>query len=465
MTSPATSPIRRVLVANRGEIAVRVLRTLRRLGLESVLAVSGADRDGLGARLADRVLCVGPARATDSYLNIPALVHAALASGAHAVHPGYGFLSERADFARACEEAGLAFVGPTAAQIERVGDKLAARALAVQAGVPVAPGGPVASREEALALAERIGYPVLVKAVGGGGGRGLKRADDATQLAELFDLAGAEAEAAFGDSRVYVECFVARGRHVEVQVLGDGQRLIHLGDRDCSVQRRYQKLIEEAPAPALDPDLRAALHAAACRFAEAIAYRSLGTVEFLVDVQRRAFYFLEMNARIQVEHPVTEMITGLDLVEQQIRVAQGLALALTQADVCFTGHALECRINAEDPTHAFRPAPGRVTAATFADGPGLRVDSHVETGTLVTPYYDSMLAKLIAHGSTRDAALVRQRNALAATVLEGVSTNLELHRTLLASPAFSAGGVDTGWLARFLDASGAAVAEMAGRAE
>ena len=458
MTTPDAPPIRRVLVANRGEIAVRVLRTLRRMGLESVLAVSAADRDGLGARLADRVLCVGPARAADSYLNIAALVHAARAGGAQAVHPGYGFLSERAAFARACEDAGLAFIGPTSAQIERVGDKLAARALAEAAGVPVAPGGPVATRDEALALATCIGYPVLVKAVGGGGGRGLKRADDALQLAALFDLASAEAGSAFGDPRVYVECFVERGRHVEVQVLGDGRRLIHLGDRDCSVQRRYQKLIEEAPAPGLPPALRDALHAAACRFAGAIGYRSLGTVEFLVDVEREAFYFLEMNARIQVEHPVTEMVTGLDLVEQQIRVAQGEPLSLTQADVRVDGHAIECRLNAEDPARDFRPAPGRLAAVAFADGPGLRVDTHVEPGTVVPPHYDSMLAKLIAHGATRDEALARQRAALDAAVLDGVPTNLALHRALLAAPDFAAGGVDTGWLARFLAPAAVAAA-------
>jgi acetyl-CoA carboxylase biotin carboxylase subunit len=449
--APAARPITRVLVANRGEIAVRVLRTLHRLGLESVLAVSAADRDSTAARLAGRVLCVGPARSTDSYLNIPAIVHAALASGAQAVHPGYGFLSERADFARACEDAGLVFVGPTAAQIAQVGDKLAARALAQRAGVPVAPGGPVATRDEALALAADIGYPVLVKAVGGGGGRGLKRADSAAQLESLFDLASAEAGAAFGDPRVYVECFVTRGRHVEVQVLGDGERLIHLGDRDCSVQRRYQKLVEEAPAPGLAPALREALHAAACRFAGAIGYRSLGTVEFLVDVERQAFYFLEMNARIQVEHPVTEMITGLDLVEQQLRVARGEPLALTQADVRFDGHAIECRLNAEDPARDFRPSPGRIAEAVFAEGPGLRVDTHVQAGTMVPPYYDSMLAKLVAHGATRAQALARQRAALAATALSGVTTNLALHRRLLAEPAFADGGVDTGWLGRLLE--------------
>lgn len=450
-----TAAIGRVLVANRGEIAVRVLRTCRRLGLGTVLVVSDADRDSLGARLADQVLCVGPARASDSYLNMAAVVHAALASGAQAVHPGYGFLSERAAFAQAVQDAGLVFIGPTAAQIAQVGDKLAARALAQQAGVPVAPGGEVDSLADALQLAQHIGYPVLIKAVGGGGGRGLKRANDAAQLSALYALASAEALSAFGDARVYVECFVTQGRHVEVQVLGDGQRLIHLGDRDCSVQRRYQKLIEEAPAPGLNAGLRQALHEAACRFAGRIGYRSLGTVEFLVDVPRQQFYFLEMNARIQVEHPVTEMVTGLDLVEEQLRIAQGEALRWTQADVRCQGHAIECRLNAEDPAQGFRPSPGTVSRVRWPEGPGLRVDTHIEAGARVPPYYDSMLAKLIAHADTRAAALARLDTALAATALEGVLTNTALHRRVLASPGFAAGGVDTGFLERLLEPTAA----------
>ena len=450
-----TTAIGRVLVANRGEIAVRVLRTCRRLGLGTVLVVSDADRDSLGTRLADQVLCVGPARASDSYLNMAAVVHAALASGAQAVHPGYGFLSERAAFAQAVQDAGLVFIGPTAAQIAQVGDKLAARALAQQAGVPVAPGGEVDSLADALQLAQHIGYPVLIKAVGGGGGRGLKRANDAAQLSALYALASAEALSAFGDARVYVECFVTQGRHVEVQVLGDGQRLIHLGDRDCSVQRRYQKLIEEAPAPGLNAGLRQALHEAACRFAARIGYRSLGTVEFLVDVPRQRFYFLEMNARIQVEHPVTEMVTGLDLVEEQLRIAQGEALRWTQADVRCQGHAIECRLNAEDPAQGFRPSPGTVSRVRWPEGPGLRVDTHIEAGARVPPYYDSMLAKLIAHADTRAAALARLDTALAATAIEGVHTNTALHRRVLASPGFAAGGVDTGFLERLLEPTAA----------
>jgi acetyl-CoA carboxylase biotin carboxylase subunit len=451
--------IRRVLVANRGEIAVRVIRTLTRLGIESVLAVSTADRASLGARLATRAVCIGPARSADSYLRIDTLVAAALGTGCQAVHPGYGFLSERAAFAAACEQNGLVFIGPTAAQIARVGDKLEARRIAEQAQVPTTPGGPVASLDEALRMAGHVGYPVLIKAVGGGGGRGLKRADTPEDLRSLFELAGAEALSAFGDGRVYIECFVAQGRHVEVQVLGDGASVVHLGDRDCSVQRRYQKLIEEAPAPQLSEALRADLHAAAVRFARHIGYRSLGTVEFLVDVARQKFYFLEMNARIQVEHPVTEMVTGLDLVAEQLRVAEGQALAFTQSDVRLQGHAVECRINAEDPARDFRPSPGRVAQAHFPAHAGVRVDTHIEDGASIPPFYDALIAKLIAHGRTRAEALQRLDGALAALRLSGIQTNQALHRAVIASPEFAAGGVDTGFLGRWLSARAATPAQ------
>jgi acetyl-CoA carboxylase biotin carboxylase subunit len=364
-------------------------------------------------------------------------------------------LSERAVFAQACECNGVIFIGPTAAQIEQVGDKLQARRIAQQAQVSVTPGGFVDSLEAARVMAERVGYPVLIKAVGGGGGRGLKRADSADQLSELFQLASAEALSAFGDGRVYIERFVTRGRHVEVQVLGDGRDVLHLGERDCSVQRRYQKLIEEAPAPNLPQELRAQLHAAALRFAGCIGYRSLGTVEFLVDTERGAFYFLEMNARIQVEHPVTEMVTGLDLVEQQIRIAQGAPLALRQADIGLRGHAIECRINAEDPAHDFRPSPGRVTQAYFPRGDDVRVDTHIESGAAVPPFYDSMLAKVIAAGATREQARQRLAGALSEIRLTGVRTNIDLQRQILEAPAFQAGGVDTGFLGRMLVAEAA----------
>jgi acetyl-CoA carboxylase, biotin carboxylase subunit len=442
--------ITRVLVANRGEIAVRVIRTLKKLGIESVLAVSTADKGSMGARLADRAVCIGSSRATDSYLRIGTLIEAAKGTGAQAIHPGYGFLSERSDFAKACEENGLIFIGPTSEQIERVGNKLEARRIAEQAQVPVVPGGSVETLQSALLMAEKIGFPVLIKAVGGGGGRGLKRANSASELTALFDLASAEAFAAFGDGRVYVECFVTQGRHVEVQILGDGQDVIHLGDRDCSVQRRYQKVIEEAPAPHLPDTMRQALHAAAIRFSKQIGYRSLGTVEFLVDVQREQFYFLEMNARIQVEHPVTEMITGLDLVEEQIAIASGDKLRMKQSDVAFLGHAIECRLNAEDTENDFSPAPGRIAHAHFPKAAGLRIDTHIETGSVIPPYYDSMIGKLIATANTRDEARRILESALSSIQLEGIRTNISLHLEILATSEFTHGGVDTGFLGRYL---------------
>ena len=445
-----SAKIARVLVANRGEIAVRVIRTLKKLGIESVLAVSTADKNSMGARLADRAVCIGPARASDSYLQIGTLIEAARGTGAQAIHPGYGFLSERSEFARACEENGLIFIGPTSEQIERVGNKLEARRIAEQAQVPIVPGGPVETLEAALQMAEEIGYPVLIKAVGGGGGRGLKRANSPSEVTALFDLASSEALAAFGDGRVYVECFVTQGRHIEVQVLGDGEDVIHLGDRDCSVQRRYQKVIEEAPAPHLPDSMRRELHAAAIRFSKHIGYRSLGTIEFLVDVQRQSFYFLEMNARIQVELPVTEMITGLDLVAQQISIANGNRLNMRQSDVRLHGHSIECRLNAEDTENDFSPSPGRITCAHFPAWTGLRIDTHIETGALIPPYYDSMIGKLIATANTREEARAMLESALSEIQLDGIKTNISLHREILATAEFTQGGVDTGFLGRYL---------------
>jgi acetyl-CoA carboxylase biotin carboxylase subunit len=441
--------IRRVFIANRGEIALRVLRTCRSLGIGTVLGASSADRDSLPARLADRTVCIGPPRPGESYLKAEAVVHAALGTGCDAIHPGYGFLSERAVLARLAEDNGIVFIGPTPAQIEAVGDKLRARAAAEAAGVPVVPGGAVASPEEAEALARAVGAPLLVKAVGGGGGRGMKRVDRLEDLPGALELASAEAGAAFGDARVYLERYVASGRHVEVQVLGDGRGdVIHLGERDCSVQRRYQKLIEETPAPVLPVALRDALHAAAVAFARRLEYRGAGTVEFLVDRDRGEFYFLEMNARIQVEHPVTEAVTGVDLVAEQIAVANGEGLRLTQAQVQPKGWAIECRINAEDPARDFQPSPGTVTLAAWPAGEGVRVDTHIVSGARVPPFYDSLLGKIIAHGADRPAALARLREALAATRLTGIATNVAFQASLLADPEFAAGGVDTNWLAR-----------------
>ena len=485
---------RRVLVANRGEIAVRVISTCRRLGIETVLTVSDADTGSRPARLADQVLRIGPAPASDSYLNVEAIAGAALAADVDAIHPGYGFLSENARLARACAEAGIVFIGPSPETLEAAGDKLAAREHAVAAGLPVLPGGRIgpgghgpalsgsvghevrmegASDEDAAALAGRIGYPVLVKAAGGGGGRGLRVVRAPGELADAVSVASAEAGAAFGDARVYLERYVERGRHIEVQILGDGERVIQLGDRDCSVQRRYQKLIEEAPAPGLDPGLRNRLRAAAVALGAHLRYRGAGTVEFLVDADRGAFYFLEVNARIQVEHPVTEAITGLDIVAEQIAIAEGRPLRLGQQDVRFNGHAIECRINAEDPAHDFRPSPGTVTRAVFpvgaagdgrdtlragdsgGEGDGraagrVRVDTHLQAGAEVPPYYDSLLAKVIAHGGDRWAALGALQGALDRCVVEGVVTNLEMHRGVVGSAGFADGGVDTGYLGRWL---------------
>jgi acetyl-CoA carboxylase biotin carboxylase subunit len=443
--------IGRVLIANRGEIAKRIIRTCKARQIETVLAVSEADRDSEPARLADRVICIGPPRATDSYLKVEAVVQAALGARADAIHPGYGFLSERAVLARVCEEHGIVFIGPTADQLEAVGDKLRARAAAEAAGVPVAPGGAVESAAAARALAERIGAPLLVKAVGGGGGRGMKRVDKLEDLAAAMELAASEAGAAFGDARVYLERFVTSGRHVEVQVLGDGRGVVvHLGERDCSVQRRYQKLIEETPAPGLPQALRERLYEAACRFSERLAYRGAGTVEFLLDLERDAFYFLEMNARIQVEHPVTEAVTGVDLVAEQIAIAEGTGLRLAQSEIVRSGCAIECRINAEDPARDFQPSPGVVRAAVWPGGPGIRVDTHIEAGSSVPLFYDSLLGKIIAHAPDRPAALAKLQRAIAATRLEGVATNLAFHAVALADPEFQAGGVDTGFVARLL---------------
>ena len=436
--------LRRVLIANRGEIAVRVMRTCRRLGIETVLTVTRADADAVPARLADKTIEI------TSYLDVDAVVAAAAAARADAIHPGYGFLSENPRLARACEAAGIVFIGPGADVLEAAGDKLMARGHAAAAGLPVLPGG-LAEAAGAEALAERIGYPVLVKAAGGGGGRGLRVVRDPGELAGAVAVGSAEAQAAFGDARVYLERYVSPARHVEVQLLGDGENVIHLGDRDCSVQRRYQKLIEEAPAPRLGETLRVGMRAAAVAFGLHLKYQGLGTVEFLVDPERSAFWFLEMNARIQVEHPVTEAVTGLDLVAEQIAVAEGRGLRLSQASVRLDGHAIECRINAEDPAAGFRPSPGTVTSALFPAGPGIRVDTHIQAGSAVPPQYDSLLAKLVVAGGSRAEALDRLRGALARCEIGGVATTLPVHAALAADDEFAAGGVGTEYLALWLE--------------
>jgi acetyl-CoA carboxylase biotin carboxylase subunit len=429
-----------------------VIRTCKHLGIETVLAASEADLDSLPARLADRTVCIGPSRPSESYLKVETIVQTALGVKADAIHPGYGFLSERSALARECEQEGVIFIGPEAAQIEAVGDKLCARAEAEASGVPTAPGGAVENVNEAMVLGREIGPPLLVKAVGGGGGRGMKRVDRLEDLPAAMSMAAAEAGAAFGDPRVYLERFVARGRHVEVQILGDGKGgVVHLGERDCSVQRRYQKLIEETPAPGLSNDFRGRIHAAAVDFAKRLSYRGAGTVEFLVDLERDAFYFLEMNARIQVEHPITEAVTGLDLVAEQIAIADGTGLRFKQENVRREGCAIECRINAEDPARDFHPSPGTVRTAVWPAGDGVRVDTHILSGARVPPFYDSLMAKIIVHATDRPAALERMRHALAATRIEGVATNLAFHSAVLSDPEFERGGVDTSYLPRFLE--------------
>lgn len=442
--------IRRVLIPNRGEIAARIIRTCRRLGIEAVLGASDADLASVPARHADQVIRLGPPKATASYLNVDAVVAAARAVKADAVHPGYGFLSENARLAEACERAGIVFIGPTSEQLAAVGDKLAARRHALDAGLPVAPGGEVTGSAQARLLAEQLGWPVLVKAAGGGGGRGLTLVSGPEALDAALERAAAEAGAAFGDPRVYLERYVTAGRHVEVQVLADGTDAVHLGDRDCSVQRRYQKVVEEAPAPGLDEELRSRMHEAAVAYARRLGYRGAGTVEFLVDMADGSFHFLEMNARIQVEHPVTEAVTGVDLVAEQITIAEGLPLRLAQADVAVQGHAIECRINCEDWLRDLRPTPGLVTRFAVPVGPGLRVDTHLQSGDEIPPQYDSLLAKLIASGRDRAEALERLRSALARFTVEGVATTVPMHLAITREPEFIAGGVDTTWFPRFL---------------
>ena len=435
--------IRRLFIANRGEIALRICRTAQRLGIHVIQGVSEADRVSAPALLADEIAVIGPAPSSQSYLAIDRVVAAAVAAKADAVHPGYGFLSENVAFARAVAAAGITFVGPDPSSLEAMGDKLKARSVGIEAGLPVVPGGEAEDATAARARAGQTGYPLLIKAVSGGGGRGMKRVDDPSQLDAQIDMAMAEAQAAFGDPRVYIERYIGRGRHVEVQVLGDGVRAIHLGTRDCSIQRRFQKLVEEAPAPLIPDDKHRAITDAAVRLTKHLRYRGAGTVEFLVDAETFDFYFLEMNARIQVEHPVTEAVTGVDLIEQQLLIADGQPLGLGQDEVRIDGHAIEVRINAEDWRADFRPSPGRLSAAAWPAGPGIRIDSHMAAGGVVQPFYDSLLGKLIVRGDSRAEAVQRLAAALDALRIEGVETTAGLHRLVAADPRFVAGGVDT----------------------
>jgi acetyl-CoA carboxylase biotin carboxylase subunit len=441
----------KILIANRGEIALRVIRACRELGIRTVAVYSQADRESLHVRFADEDVCIGPPLARESYLNIPRIIAAAEITGAEAIHPGYGFLAENAEFSEICERSEITFIGPTPQQIRLMGDKAAARRTMVGVGVPVVPGTDAISNvDEAIAAAGEIGFPVLIKAAAGGGGKGMRVARDEAEFARQFSMARNEAGAAFGDDSVYLEKYLARPRHIEFQVLGDQHgRVIHLGERDCSTQRRHQKLIEESPSPALTPELRAAMGDAAVRGAEAIGYVGAGTIEFLLD-EDGSFYFMEMNTRIQVEHPVTEMTTGYDLIKQQIRAAAGLPLSIAEGPVELRGHAIECRINAENPDRDFAPSPGVIQIFHPPGGPGVRLDTHVYAGYKVPPFYDSLLAKLIVHGADRPEAIARMRNALSSFVLEGVHTTIPFLLEVLDHPEFVAGNVDTKFLERMV---------------
>lgn len=442
--------ISRVLIANRGEIAVRIIRACQALEIETVLAVSDADRDSLPASQADRAFCIGPAAANESYLNYRAIVMAAQGTGCDAIHPGYGFLAESPELADACTEHGLIFVGPSADHMRSMGNKIEARARAEKAGVPTLPGSEkVHSVTEAAAVVAEIGLPVMLKAAAGGGGKGMKIVTDAKDLEEIFVSAAAEARASFGDDTLYLERLITNARHIEVQVLGDQfGNVIHLGERDCSSQRRHQKLVEEAPAPGISDQFRAEIHQAAVILAGNINYLNAGTVEFLVDMDEEKFYFLEMNTRIQVEHPVTEMITGVDLVQAQFQIAAGEALGLSQSDVAFQGHAIECRINAEEPAENFRPTPGRITKWEPPEGQGIRLDSHCFEGYLVPIFYDSMLAKLIVVGEDRNQVLGLMERALADFSIAGISTTVPFLKTIINHPDFVAGKINTNFVER-----------------
>jgi acetyl-CoA carboxylase, biotin carboxylase subunit len=456
-------PIKKILIANRGEIAVRIIRAARELGIKTVQVMSTADRDMLAVRLADEAIEIGPAQATKSYLRAEAIVSAAAATDADAVHPGYGFLSESADFAAAVEQAGLIFVGPSAETIRQMGDKAAARAIAAAAGVPGVPGsaGRVAGPDEAVAVATAIGYPIMIKAAAGGGGRGIRAVETQEELLRMMPLASAEAAAAFGDGGLYLERFVSRARHVEVQILGDGVDAVHLYERDCSIQRRRQKVWEEAPADYLDVAAREALCESAVRLARAVNYRGAGTLEFLYDQATGEFFFIEMNTRIQVEHPVTEMITGIDIVGQMIRIAGGERLRMTQSDIRMAGHAIECRINAEDSGRDFKPSPGKITGLQVPEGDGIRFDTMLYDGYTVPPFYDSLLGKLIVRGETRADARAKMAAALDSLDIQGLPTTTSLHRALARDPELAAHRTHTGWLESWLAANPVATSPIA----
>ena len=441
--------LKRILIANRGEIALRILRACRELEIETVVPYSQADADSLPVQMAGQAVCIGPAQSAESYLNQDALLTVAKATGCQGIHPGYGFLSENPEFADACAREGLVFIGPSGDTIRMAGSKSAARERMQAAGVPVTPGsdGPVRSPKQALKAAEQVVYPVLLKASAGGGGRGIRRCDRPEDLPSAFAAAQAEAESCFGNGELYLEKLLLQPRHIEFQILADRfGHVIHLGGRDCSIQRRNQKLLEEAPPPGLSAALSQAMGEAAVRAAQAVHYENAGTVEFLLDPETEQFYFMEMNTRIQVEHGITELVTGVDLVRQQLRIASGLPLEMTQEDLQLQGHAIECRINAEDPSQGFRPCPGTVSFVHFPGGPGVRVDSSLYSGETLSPYYDSMAAKLMVHAPNRLAAIRKLRRCLEEFLLEGVPTNVELAHEILYHPSFIRGVCSTHFL-------------------
>jgi acetyl-CoA carboxylase biotin carboxylase subunit len=440
---------KKILIANRGEIACRVIWACKEMGIKTVAVYSEADEEALHVRFADEAIRIGPASPRQSYLSIPAIISAAEITNVDAIHPGYGFLAENAHFAEVCEACNIRFIGPPPAAIRSMGDKAAARRAMIDAGVPVVPGsdGLVETMEEAQRAGDEIGYPLIIKASAGGGGRGMRVVNASKEVAGAFETANAEALAAFGDGSVYMERYVGEARHIEIQVVADAHgNVIHLGERECSVQRRHQKLIEESPSPGITPEEREAMGTAAVAACRHIGYESLGTIEFLYDRSRREFYFMEMNTRVQVEHPVTEMVTNTDLVRAQILIAAGEELGYRQEDVTFSGHSIECRINAEDP-RTFAPSPGKITDFNMPGGPGVRVDTHAYSGYRVPPNYDSLVAKIIVHARNRERAIARMQRALEATIIEGIKTTVPVHRQILADPKFRAGDLTT----RFMD--------------
>jgi acetyl-CoA carboxylase biotin carboxylase subunit len=442
---------KKILVANRGEIALRVIVACRELGIKTVAVYSEADENSLHVRFADEDVCIGPAQSAKSYLNVPAIISAAEITGADAIHPGYGFLSESAYLAEVCEACHIRFIGPSPHVIRLLGDKARARRAMRKAGVPILPGsdGPVDSEEQGLKVARDIGYPVIVKATAGGGGRGMRIVQSADELGTALKTAQREAEAAFGVGDVYIEKYVVAPRHIEFQVLGDHNgSVVHLGERECSIQRRHQKLIEESPSVALTDKMRRKMGGVVVDAARAVQYTNAGTFEFLMDSAGR-FYFMEVNTRLQVEHPVTEMVTGVDIVKEQIRIAAGERISVKQSEITFTGHAIECRVNAEDPD-TFRPSPGVIHAFSVPGGPGVRIDTCAHTECIISPYYDSLVAKVIVHGRDRQEAIARMRRTLEMTVIEGISTSIPLHLRVLADPDFQAGRLSTAFMDRYL---------------